>query len=79
MVEELEGILKTIPVESPPGSEDIYGLDTSIMWGSNDLQWSNGGPQGCTGGTSDVKATEEDKKKFNRAVEIVNILVDKAA
>lgn len=39
LVDELHSILKTIPTESPPGTEDIYGLDTSIMWGSADLQW----------------------------------------
>lgn len=79
LVEELHSILKSIPTESPPGSEDIYGLDTSIAWGSDDLEWANGGPQGCGGGTSSVKATEEDKIKFSRAVEIVEELVGKAA
>ncbi|KAJ6496361.1 hypothetical protein C8R45DRAFT_1061849 [Mycena sanguinolenta] len=33
-IEELHGILKTLPLEDPRGSEDIYGLDTSIMWGA---------------------------------------------
>ncbi|THH29163.1 hypothetical protein EUX98_g5027 [Antrodiella citrinella] len=75
LVTELHSILKTIPVESPPGSEDIYGLDTSIAFGSEDLQWMNGGPQGCGGGQSSVQATEEDKIKFRRAVEIVEQLV----
>lgn len=78
LVEELHGILKTIPTESPPGSEDIYGLDTSIFWGSDDLQWCNGGPQGCGGGSSMVHASEQDKAKFKRAIEIVNELVGKA-
>ncbi|KII90696.1 hypothetical protein PLICRDRAFT_106318 [Plicaturopsis crispa FD-325 SS-3] len=78
LVDELHGILKSIPTESPPGSQDIYGLDTSIAWGSEDLQWCNGGPQGCGGGTSEVQATDEDKVKFKRAVEIVNELVGKA-
>jgi len=74
LVDELHGILKTIPMESPPGSEDIYGLDTSIAWGSEDLEWYNGGPQGCGGGQSTIQATDEDKAKFKRAVEIVNQL-----
>src|SRR5688572_18324991 len=47
LVDELYFILKGLPVESPPGSEDIYGLDTSIMWGSPDLEWMNAGPEGC--------------------------------
>ncbi|KAF9078488.1 hypothetical protein BDP27DRAFT_1396791 [Rhodocollybia butyracea] len=41
LIDELHGILKELPTEQPPGSEDIYKLDTSIFWGSDDLQ--------CTG------------------------------
>ncbi|KAG5642287.1 hypothetical protein DXG03_003064 [Asterophora parasitica] len=77
LVEELHSILKELPTEQPPGSEDIYGLNTSIAWGSEDLEWYNGGPQGCGGGTSEVQPTEEQKAKFRRAVEIVNELVEK--
>jgi hypothetical protein len=75
LIDELHGILKSIPTEQPPGSEDIYGMDTSIAWGSDDLEWVNGGPQGCGGGRSAVQPTEEDKAKYKRAVEIVNTLV----
>ncbi|KAF8627137.1 hypothetical protein AX17_006354 [Amanita inopinata Kibby_2008] len=75
LVDELHGILKVIPTESPPGSQDIYGLDTSIAWMSEDLMWCNGGPQGCGGGTSTVQASDEEKAKFRRAVAIVNELV----
>ncbi|KAF8964802.1 hypothetical protein BDZ97DRAFT_1659734 [Flammula alnicola] len=77
LVEELYGILKTLPTESPPGSEDIYGLDTSIAWGSDDLQWMNGAPGGCGGGSSTVHPTAEEKAKFKRAVDIVHELVEK--
>lgn len=77
LVDELHGILKVIPTEVPQGSEDIYGLNTSIAWFSEDLQWINGGPQGCSGGISAVQPTEDDKAKFKRAVEIVNELVQK--
>ncbi|KAG5349665.1 hypothetical protein C0989_002469 [Termitomyces sp. Mn162] len=77
LIDELHSILKELPMESPPGSEDIYGLDTSIAWGSDDLEWCNGGPQGCGGGTSEVQATDEQKAKFRRAVDIVNELTSK--
>lgn len=77
LVDELHGILKTIPTEDPSGSEDIYGLDTSIAWYSQDLKWMNGSPQGCSGGTSSVQPTQEDKVKFKRAVEIVHELIQK--
>lgn len=74
LVGELQSILKTIPTENPRGSEDIYGLDTSIMWGSDDFVWENAGAQGC-GGSSTVKATDEDKAKFKKALEIAEKLV----
>ncbi|KAG8697323.1 hypothetical protein FRC09_007940 [Ceratobasidium sp. 395] len=77
LVEELHSILKELPTEQPPGSQDIYGLDTSIAWGSDDLEWTNGGPQGCGGGVSDVQATPEQKEKFKRAVDIVTELTKK--
>ncbi|GFF38429.1 hypothetical protein IFM58399_05232 [Aspergillus lentulus] len=71
LVEELYSILKKLPTEEPPGSEDIYGLDTSIMWESDDLRWWNGGPSGCEGGESSVRPTAEQKTMFKRAVDIV--------
>lgn len=51
LVDELYHILKGLPTEQPPGTEDIYGLDTSIFWGSEDLTWVNGmgGGGGVTG------------------------------
>jgi hypothetical protein len=78
LVDELESILRDLPTEQPPGSEDIYRMDTSIMYGSKTLEWCNGGPQGCGGGTSSVEATDEQRSQFKRAVEIVNKLVGEA-
>lgn len=79
LIHELQGILKTIPTEDPPGSEDIYGLNTSITWGSEEVQWQNSAPGGCVRGVSEVQPTKEQKAKFKRAVEIVNELVKKDA
>lgn len=79
LVGELHDILKGLPTEQPPGSEDIYGLDTGIAFGSDDLMWMNGGPAGCGGGTSTVQATEEQKVQFKRAVKIVQELVERAS
>lgn len=78
LVGELHGILKTLPTEDP-GCEDLYGMDTSIFWGSEDLQWKNGASGGCGSTKSKKEATDEEKKKFGRAVEIVHKLVSKAA
>lgn len=79
LVTELRSILQDLPTEFPPGSEDIYGLDTSIAFGCDDFMWQNGGPQGCGGGTSSVHPTEEQKTKFKRAVEIVKEIQAKDA
>ncbi|RGP66715.1 hypothetical protein FSPOR_6455 [Fusarium sporotrichioides] len=70
-IDKLGEILHELPTEDPPGSEDIYGLDTGIAWGSEDLEWWNGGPNGVGGGQSSVQPTPEQKNKFKRAVEIV--------
>jgi len=77
-IHELRDIIKELPREDPPGSEDIYGLDTSIAWFSDDFMWVNGGPQGCGFDPSTVKASDEHKEKFKRAVAIVSELVNKA-
>ncbi|KZO98065.1 hypothetical protein CALVIDRAFT_562456 [Calocera viscosa TUFC12733] len=73
-LDELYSILKELPTEQPIGSEDIYGLDTSIFFGSSDLEWRNGGPQGCGGGQSEVQASSQQKALFKRAVDIVESL-----
>ncbi|KAF4465080.1 hypothetical protein FALBO_8083 [Fusarium albosuccineum] len=74
LIDELRGILKELPTEQPPGSEDIYGLDTGIAWAGNDDDgwvWTNGGPQGCVGGESFVQASADQKAQFARAADIV--------
>ena len=38
LVDELYDILKNIAAEKPQGSEDIYGLNTSIAWASPDFE-----------------------------------------
>jgi hypothetical protein len=78
LVDELHALLKDLPTEQPPGSQDIYGLDTSIMFGMDGFEWCNGGPAGCGGGESMVQVNDAQKKQFKRAVEIVNELVQKA-
>ncbi|OGM48970.1 hypothetical protein ABOM_003115 [Aspergillus bombycis] len=75
LVTELYGILKDLPMEDPAGSEDIYQLDTSITWGSDDLEWYNGGPQGCGGDQSDIQPSKAQQAKFRRAVDVVWELV----
>ncbi|CAJ0546520.1 Ff.00g011470.m01.CDS01 [Fusarium sp. VM40] len=76
LVNELETILKEIPVEYPSGSEDIYSLDTGIFWGSTDFEWMNGGPGGCGGGSSEAQPTPGQKESFKRAVKIIEEMVE---
>ncbi|KAG8741372.1 hypothetical protein FRC10_002937 [Ceratobasidium sp. 414] len=78
LVEELHSILKVLPREVPPGSEDIYGMDTSIIWVSENLEWANAGPQGFSGGNSSIRPTPEETVRFKRAVDIVTELAQKA-
>ncbi|KAF7364364.1 hypothetical protein MSAN_01096800 [Mycena sanguinolenta] len=77
-ISELHAVLKTLPLEDSSDSEDTYGMDVGIIWGSDDLEWCNSGPAGCTGGKSMVQATPEEKEKLKRAVEIVSELVERA-
>ncbi|KZV93321.1 hypothetical protein EXIGLDRAFT_646361 [Exidia glandulosa HHB12029] len=79
LVEELQSLLKDLPVETPRGTADIYGLDIGITFGSSELEWANGSGAGCGPGQSEVQATEEQKAKFKRAVEIVEQLVAQEA
>jgi hypothetical protein len=78
LTEELQSILKSIPKGDHESGEDIYGLDTSVVWGSDDFEWYNVSSGGC-GGASNVQVTDEHKKKFKRALEIADELVAKGA
>lgn len=74
-INELEAILKSLPVEKPAGVQDIYGLDTSIAYSNGDWQWMNGGPQGCGAGESTVQPTEEQKAAFQKAVTLIKQII----
>ena len=78
LVKELEGILRKLPKEEMP-SKDIYGRDIGIFWEGAEFTWVNSAPQGCGtfDGDSSVVVTEDDKKAFDRAVEITEILVQR--
>jgi len=78
LVKELEGILRKLPKEQMP-SKDIYGRDIGIFWEGAGFTWVNSAPQGCGTFDSDsgVVVTEDDKKAFDRAVAITEILVQR--
>ncbi|KAI0291957.1 hypothetical protein BC826DRAFT_1020593 [Russula brevipes] len=76
LIGELDGILRKLPTEDFP-SRDIYGRDIGIFWqGPDEFVWANSAPEGCGGSEGgSTTATEDDKKAFDRAVEITEILV----
>ncbi|OBZ66423.1 F-box protein pof6 [Grifola frondosa] len=63
-------------LKEAPGSQDIYELNTSIAFGSEGFMWMNGGPQGCVQGESEVKPTDAQKADFEKAVKIVQDIVN---
>ncbi|KAI0002462.1 hypothetical protein BJV74DRAFT_765323 [Russula compacta] len=77
LVKELEGILRKLPTEEVP-SADIYDRDIGIFWqGPDGFQWANSAPEGCGTFKGETVVTEDDKKAFNRAVEITEVLVNR--
>lgn len=75
LVKELEGILRKLPKEDVPLA-DIYGRNIGIFWkGPDEFEWVNSAPQGCGTFEGSIEVTEDDKKAFDRAVEITEILV----
>jgi len=77
LVKELEGILRKLPTEEVP-SNDIYDRNIGIFWqGADGFMWVNSAPQGCGRFDSGIMVTDDDKKAFNRVVEITEILVQR--
>ena len=76
LVKELVAILRKLPTEPIP-SRDIYERNIGISWwGLDGFTWRNAECLGC-GMSIPIRMmlTEEDKKAFDRAVEITEVLV----
>ena len=41
LLQEMLTLLKILPTELPRGSEDIYQLDTGLIWQSSNIDWCN--------------------------------------
>ncbi len=63
--------LWNLPVELPRGSQDIYQLDTGLDIRLQKRSWSNGGPEGCVHGKSEIQASDEQRKIFRQLVELI--------
>ncbi|KAI9356076.1 hypothetical protein BD770DRAFT_323448 [Pilaira anomala] len=79
ILELLKQELQNLPTEQPVGSADIYGQDVSLSFFTDDFQWSNGGPEGCSQGESEQQATPEQKEKFKELVDLVKGLGEQYA
>ncbi|KAH7409181.1 hypothetical protein BKA64DRAFT_389473 [Cadophora sp. MPI-SDFR-AT-0126] len=75
-IDQIYNVLKELPVDDPPGSEDIYGLDTGVTWSGNGLQWSNGGPEGCGSDFSNVQVGREETERFQEVVKLILEIVN---
>ena len=71
--------LWSLPVEQPTGSQDIYGMDTSLAVRIGKKSWRNGGPEGCVHGQSKVQASDTQRKQFGRILKLTQDLVEEYA
>ncbi len=68
-----------LPVESPPGCQDIYKKDTSIAIRGGDKFWRNGGPAGCVHGVSKIQPDKKQLETFGETVGLLKKLAEKHA
>ena len=68
-----------LPVEVPPGSEDLYGMDTSLWLSDGRRRWHNGAPSGCVHGRSEVRPSDAQRQAFAAIVERILAFVDERA
>src|SRR5262245_17020732 len=64
--------LPGLPLEDPPGCTDLYGRNTGIRVSRGGKSWENKAPGGCVYRESTVGITEEQRKRFDAAVDLVN-------
>ncbi|CAG8477764.1 14313_t:CDS:10 [Acaulospora morrowiae] len=69
LVNDLKVGLNDLPTEMTSGGQDIYGMDTSISFQSNDFEWRNGGSGGCTNEESEIQPTPVQKALFQELVQ----------
>jgi len=65
-----------LPVERPFGSEDLYGMDTSLWLSDGLRRWHNGAPSGCVRGRSEAQPTDAQRQTFAAAIERILAFVD---
>lgn len=76
---ECQNVLRSLPKEEPTGCQDIYKMDVSVIYNSDDFNWQNTPNQGCNIQESLVKPTEEQAKLFKALVYKIHSTADKLA
>jgi hypothetical protein len=79
LLSELKAV-RSLPLEKPPGSADIYGLNTSLSVRFSDgSTWTNSAPTGCVHGVSISIPTEAQSETFARLVQMVKDAASEAS
>jgi len=69
-----------LPTEDPPGSEDVYRQDTSLIVTSAEGKvWGNYAPEGCVHGVSTGEPSDQQIEVFKSLVALVKDIANKAA
>lgn len=73
-------VLKQLPNQQPPFGEDIFGLDTSIMYQDDDgFTWANGGPEGCSRSSGGPQVSPQQKEQFRSLVNAIIAIAGQTA
>jgi hypothetical protein len=75
-VDHCVSTLKSLPVENPSGSEDVYKQDVSIFVEADGFAWANVPNQGCAIQESNVKPTSEQIEHFKQIIQKITQLAD---
>ena len=76
LLEDIDALgLSTLPLEDPPGVEDIYGWAAGLRVLYGTLDWENGGHRGCMLIRSRNKATDDDRQRHERIVSLIKSTV----
>ncbi|KAH6570083.1 hypothetical protein BASA50_010149 [Batrachochytrium salamandrivorans] len=79
LVNEAVTAFQSLPIEDPPGSIDLYHMDTTIMIEAPGFRWRNTPNQGCSITPTIMEPTSEQLKIFKSFVKRINAFADEHA
>jgi hypothetical protein len=65
-----------LPLESPPNCIDVYRRGRQILLDYGPVHWANGAGQGCVVQESEVVPTEDDRRRFDEVVALLEQAFD---